>query len=63
MLRERIASSTELPYFWETEERESKKILEKRMVKRENRALNQVLINWKETTASYATWEDYAMIA
>lgn len=39
--------------------KEAEMILERRMVKRGNRVVTQILIKWKVEKALDATWEDF----
>lgn len=50
------------PSLWEVKPKESKIILERRMVKWENKVVNQILIKWRGEEASDATWEDYYLL-
>lgn len=56
-------SAEDLPYMWEVEEKASDQILDRRMVKKKNRAVTQVLIKWKGSSWEDATWEDYVVIS
>lgn len=51
-------SSEEVPYMWEFEEKQPEAILERRMVKRHNREVSQVLVKWKGADVADARWED-----
>lgn len=50
------------PSFWEVESTESESMLERRMVKKGNRAVTQWLIKWKGEDIAEATWEDAQFI-
>lgn len=50
------------PSFWELKPKESSAILERRMTKRGNRAMTQVLVRWKGEEEADATWEDFQLM-
>lgn len=50
------------PIFWEVKAKESEAILERRVIKRGNRIVAQVLIKWKNKYAADVTREDYWVI-
>lgn len=50
--------SGDLSFSWETEPKKPEKILDRRMVKRNNRAVSQLLIQWKGRDRIETTWED-----
>lgn len=56
-------SNEEIPYLWEFEDHQSEAIMDRRMVKRKNTDVTQVLAKWKGVNAIEATWEDYAAMA
>lgn len=58
-----INSSIEVPYIWEVKERQPEEILDRRVVKRNNRIVSQVLVKWKGAHVEDATWEDYHTVA
>lgn len=45
--------------FWEFKPKEPESILERRMVKRGNKAVTQVLFKWKGKDREDATWEEF----
>lgn len=47
------------PVFWEVRSKEHKVVLERRMIKRENQVITQVLIKWRNEEVEDATWEDF----
>ncbi|KAH0699131.1 hypothetical protein KY284_013346 [Solanum tuberosum] len=42
--------------------KEPKSILERRMIKKGNKVVDQLLIQWKNMSKEQATWEDYHVI-
>jgi hypothetical protein len=46
----------------DTTEVSPKQILERRLVKRGNEAITQVLVQWSGLPATSATWEDYYVL-
>lgn len=46
------------PSFWEVRTKEPEAVLDRRMIKRGNQAITQVLIKWKEEDTMDATWEE-----
>lgn len=53
----------DLPSFWELKPKESTAILERRrMIKRGNHAVTQVLVKWKGEEEADATWEDFQLM-
>lgn len=55
--------SEDLSFFWETEPKKPEKILDRRMVKKNNRAVSELLIQWKSRDRIETTWEDAKAIA
>lgn len=53
---------SDTPMFWEIQPKMPEKILERRMIKRGNRAITQVLIKWLGEDRADATWEDFLVI-
>lgn len=49
----------ELPTYWEAYIKESEKVLEQRMVKRNKRVVTQFLVQQKGMDIFESTWEDY----
>lgn len=45
--------------FWDFQPKEPESILERRMVKRGNKAITQILIKWKGESREDATWEEF----
>lgn len=52
---------SDLPISWEVQMKEPDAILERRMIRKGNRAVTQLLIKWKENK-SKATWKNAKMI-
>lgn len=46
------------PSFWKVRAKEPEAVLDRRMIKRGNQAITQVLIKWKEEDTMDATWEE-----
>lgn len=51
-----------LPTFWVREEKLPEKILQRRMVKKGNKAVSQVLVKWRGFDESDSTWEEHSSL-
>ena len=57
-----VYTSLPNPLALDTEELQPAEILDRRLVKKGNAAILQVLIRWSELPATAATWEDYEAV-
>lgn len=51
-----------MPSYWEVAEKKQERIMERRIVRRGNRLVSQVLVKWRNADESEANWEDFHVL-
>lgn len=54
-----LSSSDEVPTYLENQAQKPEKEMARRIIKKNNKAVSQILVQWQREDASKATWEDY----